>query len=135
MKAIARRSSGDTFTHEVSVRDHRVTVDEPRDQGGEDRGPTAQELLGASLASCMAITIEMYAQRKGWDVGTVEVECAYEQADRGSPPSFDVVIRLPDHLTAEQAERLKVIAGRCPVHRTLAGSASFTERVELEPGR
>jgi putative redox protein len=133
MKAIARRTAPDTFTHELSMGDHRVIADEPRKQGGHDRGPNPQELLGASLAACVAITVEMYAQVKRWDVGLVEVECEYSQADKDSPTSFDLILRLPDHLTPEQAERLRIIAGKCPVHRTLAGPVTFSERVELVP--
>ena len=63
MKATATRDAG--YRHTVKVRSHELTVDEPRDQGGGDSGPDPQELLAASLASCTAVTMEMYAQRKG----------------------------------------------------------------------
>jgi putative redox protein len=69
--AVARRRKG--YEHEVEIREHRLIVDEPEDNGGGDQGPTPTELLAASLASCTAITIEMYADRKGWDLGEVEV--------------------------------------------------------------
>ena len=128
MKATARRTG--TLQQTVHVRDHRVTVDEPREAGGDDHGPSPQELLAASLASCTAITIEMYAQRKGWDVGYVEVDCEYQPAERGTPTKFELVVRLPDTLPAEQVEKLKVIAAKCPIHRTLDGEVMFTERVE-----
>ena len=58
----------------MQVREHQLTVDEPLDNGGEDAGPDPQELLAVSLASCTAITMEMYAARKGWDLGHVEVD-------------------------------------------------------------
>ena len=70
-KASARRSTN--FSHTVTIREHQLTVDEPRLRGGEDEGPSPEELLAASLATCTAVTIEMYAQRKGWDLGPVEV--------------------------------------------------------------
>jgi putative redox protein len=73
----------------------------------------------------------MYAKRKGWDIGPVEVECNYEPAERGKPTSFELVLRLPLGFTEEQIDRLRAIAARCPVHRTLAGEVSFDERVEL----
>ena len=101
-----------------------------RTRAGTDEGPTPQELLAASLASCVAITAEMYATRKGWDVGTLEVECSFTPAERGAPTKFDIVLRLPDHLSDEQVERLRVIAAKCPVHRTLEGEVMFDERVE-----
>jgi putative redox protein len=132
MKAIAHRVKPDALTHTVEVRQHVVTADEPREDGGDDRGPNPQELLAVSLASCTAITIDMYAQRKGWDVGLAEVQCSYEEpAHRGDPTHFELVIRLPASLDDEQRERLRVIAGKCPVHRTLAGEVTFSDRVEM----
>jgi putative redox protein len=74
--------------------------------------------------------MEMYAQRKGWDIGDVEVDCEYQPAERGTPTKFELVVRLPDTLSAEQVEKLKVIAAKCPIHRTLDGEVMFTERVE-----
>lgn len=128
MKATATRAG--TFRQSVKIRDHSLTVDEPADQGGEDSGPSPQELLAAALASCTAITMEMYAQRKGWDVGDVEVACDYTPAERGCPTRFNLVLRFPDSLSDEQVERLRVIAAKCPVHRTLDSEAMFDESVE-----
>jgi putative redox protein len=129
MKATVRRDDG-TFKHTVQVREHQFTVDEPLDLGGEDTGPDPQELLAVSLASCTAITMEMYAARKGWDVGRVEVEVEYSPAERGCPTKFELIMRLPEDLPEEQAERLRVIAAKCPVHRALDGEVMFQERVE-----
>jgi putative redox protein len=131
MKAIARRTARTAFTHRVEVRQHHVTVDEPAEHGGDDEGPSPQELLAASLASCTAITVEMYAKRKGWELGPVEVQCEYTPAERGRPTAFRLIMRLPSDCTPEQVERLQVIAAKCPVHRTLEGEVSFDERVEL----
>lgn len=131
MKAIVRRTASLTFTHEAEVREHRLILDEPPQQGGDDAGPTPQELLAASLAGCTAITLEMYAQRKGWELGRVEVECEYASPERGSPTVFTLVLRLPSSCTPEQVDRLRTIAARCPVHRTLEGEVAFSERVEL----
>jgi putative redox protein len=128
MRATATRQNG--FRHTVKVRDHQLTVDEPVDQGGEDAGPCPQELLAASLASCTAITIEMYARRKGWDAGEVEVECDFQPAERGCPTRFTLVLRFPDSLTDEQAAKLRIVAAKCPIHRTLDGEVMFDERVE-----
>jgi len=129
MKATVRRTG--VYTHDIEIRDHHVAVDEPREVGGEDTAPTPQELLAASLASCTAVTMEMYAERKGWDIGPIEVEASYRPAERGCPTRFELVLRLPSGLTDEQVDRLKVIAAKCPVHRTLDGEVMFDERVEL----
>ena len=128
MKATASRDAG--FRHTVRIRSHELTVDEPADNGGTDTGPEPLELLAAALASCTAVTMEMYAQRKGWDAGGVEVCCDYTPAERGCPTRFNLVMRFPEQLSAEQVERLRVIAAKCPVHRTLDGEVMFDERVE-----
>ena len=129
MKAVARQR--ERYTHDVKVRKHELTADEPEEQGGDDMGPNPQELLAASLASCTAITMEMYAKRKGWNVDGLEVDCDYSPAERGCPTNFKLVMRMPAHLSEEQVERLRVIAAKCPVHRTLEGEVLFDERVEL----
>jgi putative redox protein len=128
MKAKATRTG--TYKHVVQVRQHQLSADEPHDTGGDDSAPSPQELLAASLASCTAITMEMYAQRKGWDIGGVEVEAEYTPAERGCPTRFSLTLRLPSDLTDEQVERLRVIAAKCPVHRTLDGEVMFDERVQ-----
>lgn len=129
-KATARRDNG-SYRHTVSVRSHDVTVDEPEDSGGADTGPDPQEMLAVSLASCVAITVEMYANRKGWNIGDVECEVEYEPAQRGSPTKFNLILRLPKELPEDQRDRLMQIAAKCPVHRTLEGEVMFEETLEL----
>jgi putative redox protein len=128
MKATARRSTN--FSHMISIRDHQLTADEARERGGEDEGPNPEELLAASLASCTAITMEMYAQRKRWDIGSIEVDVEFTPAERGCPTKFGLVLRFPADLSDEQVASLRVIAAKCPIHRTLDGEAMFSERVE-----
>ena len=130
MRATSRRVDG-RLEQDVEVRRHHLTADEPKDHGGDDSGPSPQELLAASLASCTAITMEMYAQRKGWDVGDITVDVDYEPAQRGSPTRFRMAVELSKELPEEQRERLMQIAAKCPVHRTLEGEVMFEETVEL----
>ena len=129
MRATAKQRS--KFTHDVSVRKHRMTADEPEDMGGEDMGPSPQELLAASLASCTAITMEMYARRKGWNVDGMAVEVDYQPAERGSVTRFELIMKMPAHLSDEQVRKLQTIAAKCPVHRTLEGEVMFEESLEL----
>jgi putative redox protein len=128
MHASAQRIDG--FRHVVKVRRHRLNTDEREENGGHDAAPCPQELLAASLASCTASTIEMYAARKGWELPDVEVACDYVPGERGCPTKFTLTLRLPSDLSDEQVARLKVIATKCPVHRTLDGEVMFDERVE-----
>jgi putative redox protein len=128
--ALVRRRN--KFEHEVQIRQHRLIADEPAEKGGTDRGPKPPELLAASLASCTAITIEMYADRKEWGLGEVEVEVDYTEAHDGSPPSFDVRIRLGAELSEEHQARILTIAGKCPVHRALtAQDVEVSDSLEL----
>jgi putative redox protein len=137
VKVLARRmESGPDgslgFAHEVQIEGgHRLLVDEPATLGGTDSGPPPSRLVAAGLAGCTAVTIEMYAERKGWNLGAVEVEVdvAYEKA---TPTSFDVTLRLPEHLTDSQKERLLGIAAKCPVHRVLSRETqvAISDRIE-----
>ena len=131
MRAIARRTNG-TLKHDIEFgSQHHVVADEAQDDGGTDEGPNPQELLAASLASCSAITMEMYANRKGWDIGEVIVDVDYEPAQRGSPTKFQMTVKLPKELPEAQRQRLMQIVAKCPVHRTLEGEFMFDEKLEL----
>jgi putative redox protein len=128
--AIAKRT--DNYEHVVAMGEHRVITDEPADLGGTDAGPSPQELLAASLASCMATTIEMYANHKGWDIGDVKVKVEYEFAKRGAPTTFNTTLCLPPGLDDEQVRRINEIAAKCPVHRTLEGEVIFNETLTVQ---
>ena len=130
MKVVARRSKG--FAHDVEIGGgHTLVVDEPVEVGGGDTGPSPTRLVAAGLAGCVAVTIEMYAERKGWDIGQVEVDVAVEY-DELAPLSFAVTLRLPTELSDEQRERLLVIARKCPVHRLLAGETRVAISDQIE---
>lgn len=130
MKVLARRRDG--FAHEVEIEGgHTILIDEPASVGGTDTGPAPTRLLAASLAACTAVTMELYAERKGWEMGPVEVgvETTYDGA---RPTAFEVSLRLSGDLSDEQLERLRTIAAKCPVHRVLSGGAEVTVSGEVE---
>jgi len=127
VKAIARRVQG--YTHEVEVDGHTVVTDEPPEAGGNDEGPSPARLLTASLAACTATTVEMYADRKGWELGAVEVDVEFHPAPRGETSRFEVDVSIPMPLSGEQLERIKTIAGKCPVHRVLTDDVEIEDRV------
>ena len=130
VKVTARRRQG--FTHDVEIQGgHHLVIDEPEADGGSNAGPSPTRTVGAALAACTAITTEMYADRKGWDIGDVTVEVNYEPAQRGSPTRFEISVKLPKELPEDQRERLMQIVARCPVHRTLEGEVIFDEKLEL----
>jgi putative redox protein len=75
--------------------------------------------------------MEMYAERKGWDLGDVVVDVDYEPAQRGSPTKFKMTVKLPKELPEDQRDRLMQIVAKCPVHRTLEGEVMFDEKLEI----
>jgi putative redox protein len=134
VKVVARRRQD--YVHDVDIEGgrHRLVVDEPEVAGGTDAGPAPTRLLAAGLASCIAITMEMYAKRQGWEIGSVEVEVdvTYENY---TPNSFAATIHLPPGLSEEQREKLLVIARKCPVHKVIAAETrvSVSDRIASEP--
>ena len=123
---VATRRTG--FEHELEVYGHTITVDEPPEQGGKDAGPAPIKLLAGSLAGCTAITIEMYADRKGWDVDGIAVGVESEGTLLGGDLSYEVVVSLPDGLDEEQTDRLLRIAAKCPVHKALTPTVPISVR-------
>jgi putative redox protein len=128
-RAVVRRRAG--YEHEIEMRQHRLIVDEPVEKDGTDKGPMPAELLAAALASCTAITMEMYADRKEWGLGTVEVAVDFTEATTDDPPIFDVQITLGGELSQETQDRLLTIASKCPVHKALT-SQEVVVRDSLE---
>ena len=127
--AVVRRRDG--YEHQIEMRQHRLIIDEPEDKGGTDRGPMPAELLAASLGSCTAITMEMYAARKEWGLGSVEVAVDFTEATVDDPPTFDVRITLGAQLSEENRDRLLTIAGKCPVHKALDQDVVIHDSLEL----
>jgi putative redox protein len=122
---VARRIAG--FSHEVDLGDGReIVVDEPPDSGGTDTGPRPTQLLATSLAGCTAITIELYAERKGWDLDGLEVTVDMRSDPERNPTHFAVEVALPEGLDGEQRKKLMVIAEKCPVHKLLEHGAEIT---------
>jgi putative redox protein len=126
---VAKRIEG--LAHEIDLGENRtIVVDEPAEDGGTDTGPRPSQLLASSLAGCTAITIELYAQRKGWDVEGLEVEVDMRSAGGpnpyASPTHFTVEVGLPGGLDEEQRRKLMVIAEKCPVHKLLEHGAEIT---------
>jgi putative redox protein len=122
---IARRIEG--FSHEVDLGDGRsIVVYEPADDGGTDTGPRPTQLLASSLAGCTAITVELYAERKGWDVDGLEVAVDMKSDAAKMPTHFEVELALPAGLDDEQRRKLMLIAEKCPVHKLLEHGAEIT---------
>jgi uncharacterized OsmC-like protein/alpha/beta superfamily hydrolase len=127
--------NNDKFTTEVVARNHSLIVDEPLGAGGNDLGPTPYELLSAALATCTAMTLKMYAERKKWELGGLKVmvahgrnhaeDCKQCEDDSKLLENFKRTIVFDDAVDAEQQKRLLQIADRCPVHKTLSSKSKI----------
>jgi putative redox protein len=113
------------FQVEVEAGGARFLADEPVEVGGLGSGPTPYDLLSAGLGACTAMTLRLYARRKGIKLHRAAIRVGHER-QTGSAPN-DVFIReieLDGELTEDERKRLMEIADRCPVHRTLEGGAA-----------
>jgi len=130
MTATARRVDNG-LKHEVDVNGrHTIVTDEPERLGGTDQGPAPHELLAATLASCVATMVAMYAQNRDWDIGETSVDVDYDPDS--APRTFAIRLHLPDDLTPDQRRRLERVAATCPVRRALEGGFAFEEQTVSE---
>jgi len=119
----------DNFTTSIQTKKHSFIADEPESAGGDDFGPSPYDFLSAGLAACTVMTLKMYAERKKWDLQEVFVYITYSKKhsdDLGiavdKPTRFDYLekkLKFVGNLDEAQILRLKEIAGKCPVHKTL----------------
>ncbi len=107
----------DHYRTELLASGKTIIADEPEEVGGTDLGPAPGEFLMMSLASCTAITVRMYADRKKWDVTKIRVEVASQKLE--FKMQFTREISLEGNLDEDQRKRLLQIANSCPVHKTL----------------
>jgi putative redox protein len=117
----------DRYRTEITTGGKKVIADEPEELGGSDLGPAPGEFLMVSLASCTAITLRMYADRKKWPLEKVTVEVNFEKVDNKT--IFTREILLEGQLDEEQRTRLLQIANACPVHKTLMNPIEVETRL------
>jgi putative redox protein len=130
------------FRTTIDAGGHALVSDEPREVGGTDEGATPYDLILAALGACTAITLRMYADRKGWPLDDVTVRLSHgrshaadEEQCENRPVRLDQIERtleLSGPLTHDQRVRLAEIAERCPVHRTLDAGVRITTRLSAE---
>jgi putative redox protein len=124
MRTVLVRWASGKLAQDLEVAEHRLRSDELPEKGGEATGPTPHELLLAALGSCTAMTLKVYAERKGWPLRDVNVTLDGATVDGGGY-AINRQIRLFGELDAEQRQRLIEIADKCPVHKTLIGEIAI----------
>lgn len=119
---------------------HEWSADEPTDVGGDDTGPNPYELLLGALAACTCITVAMYCRHKEWKLDNISVEYWHDRlhaddcddCEKDATGYLDRVrsrIYIDGDFDEAQRDRLKQVAVRCPVHKTLDHGISFGDEV------
>lgn len=131
------------FRQRISAAGHAFIADEPEDVGGGNAGPNPYDLLLAGLGACTAMTLRLYAERKGLPLRHVTVTLKHEkmhaadcqdcQTREGRIDRIERVIRLEGELSTDERARLLDIANKCPVHRTLHAEVSIPTRLADQP--
>jgi putative redox protein len=111
------------FQVEINAAGTRFVADEPAEVGGAGAGPTPYDLLGSALGACTAMTLRLYADKKGWPLRSVKVRVIHRRGALEAKDRFAREIVLDGDLAPDQRRRLLEIANRCPVHLTLERGA------------
>lgn len=114
----------ETYRTELKARTHVIVADEPEDVGGTDLGPRPGDFYRMALASCAAITLRMYANRKNFDVKEIQVTVSTEEGE--GKTILHTTIEINGNLDEEQRKRMLQIAKLCPVHKV------FSNPIEIE---
>lgn len=106
--------------HILKIRAHEIPVDVESEAGGSDAGPTPHDLYDASLAACKALTVMLYARRKGMPVEEIEVAVERDASEeRQGKYRLDSALRVTGALSEAQRAELLRVAGKCPIHRLM----------------
>ena len=120
------------YRQEIASATHSFASDAGKEHGGEDSAPNPHELLLGSLGACTAITIQMYAKRKGYDLKAVNVKCEDSIVESAEGQKSNLITRnieLEGDLTQEQIDGLKAVADKCPIHKLLQGPKEIKTEV------
>lgn len=126
MIAVTASIQKEKYKTQIISGDKNLIADEPANLGGKDLGFTPSELLASSLASCTAITLRMYADRKKWELEETMIEVDFENEPAQNTARMVMNIRLFGNLDGTQRERLVEIAHKCPIHRILEKSLEIS---------
>ena len=123
--AAAKVQSTDAdYKHDIETGGHRLVADEPQRAGGGNAGPAPFELFLSGLGACTAITLRMYAQHSGWELGQLSVALELRK-DRDGKISIERSLHASASLSDEQWTHLLAIAEKTPVTLTVKQGASI----------
>lgn len=123
MREVTVKWAGGPFAQDIDVAGHHIRADEEVTHGGDNTGAEPHELLLAALGSCTAMTLKVYAERKGWPLTDVHVRLNGDTTSGRLVISRELIIE--GNLDAEQRQRLVEIADKCPVHKSLSNPVTI----------
>ncbi len=137
----------DRFLTNAAISDHHIIFDEPEGFGGTNKGPGPEQMAVASLGACVAMTIKIYLDHKQWTFETIRCSLRLSKEKIGADREVNEkersyvrngiltrivnVITIGGELDEEQLKRIRMIAGKCPVHRLMEGSTLIEDEVQL----
>jgi putative redox protein len=123
----------DKYRTEVKAGNHTIIADEQTEIGGKDLGVNPYELLLASLGTCTAMTLRMYADRKEWLVDGIQVDLTLDitKSDEAQTTFIKRHISIAGDISEEQKQRMLKIADSCPVHKILENPIIITSNLIL----
>ncbi len=128
MLATAQLKSGAApYAQHIQIGLYEIVADEPAAQGGSDAGPRPYGLLLSALAACTSTTLQMYAARKGWALGSLAIDLSIVREDESERIVRKVVVS--SEVTSEQRARLAEIADKTPVTKTMKRGTSITTTI------
>ena len=119
----------DVYKTQLNARTHNLIGDEPPEAGGTDLGPRPGDFVRMALASCTAITLRMYANRKNLDVSQIHVRVSNGPFD--GKTSYKTEIEIQGKVTGEETERMMQIAKKCPVHKLLTNPIEIETKLSI----
>ena len=137
-REVVVRGAASGFAQVVEVEGLHLVADEPQELGGSGTGPTPYDLLLAALGTCTSMTVGLYARKQKWPLETVTVRLGHARTHETDceecvdhPRSLDritITLELAGPLSDEQKDKLRQIAARCPVHKTLTSKIAIDIR-------
>jgi len=133
-EVVVKSQEGQLYKQEIKVGQHTFVADAPIAAGGGEVGPDPHELLLGALGSCTAITLQMFARRREWDLKEVAVKVVEEKIDDPANPGKQISkitrnIEVKGDLTPDQIDALKVTADKCLIHKLLTGPKEISSHV------
>lgn len=126
VEVLVKSNPEQKYQQQITAGSHKLVSDAVASVGGGETGPDPHELLLGALGACTSITLQMFAQRRGWEIEDISVKLVESKVDDPNQPGRQISritrdIDVKGNLTVEQLDALKVAADKCMIHKLLTG--------------